>query len=148
MSHFAAGNWPSSYGYIASISKTGFTERTTTGTGSTEGTDQLTATCPTAGLYNVRVCVVVRTASDAATSDALVIAATWTDDTGANSAINLPGFSSSDLKAAAGTFYVGSALVRVSAAGGTIKLALKDTVTGAKTVGALDWFATVEKISD
>lgn len=153
MSHFAGSYFPTGFGVRATLKKSNLTTPTGAGTtiGSTEGTDLLTlSTAPTdlgAGLYAVSVVIVQRTASDAATTDVLDPVITYTNEVGTRTqvALTVPATTTLNHKSAsAGVEQSWTTLLRVSS--GNIVVALRDVVTGAKTVGKVDWYVTIEKV--
>jgi hypothetical protein len=124
---------------------------TATGIGSTEGADQvtlqLTPTDLGAGLYNVSVVMVQRTASNAATSDVLKPVLTYTNEVGTRTQVSftVPTATTFDHKASApGAEQAWTTLIR--AASGPIVIAVSDTVTGAKSAGVIDWYVVIEKV--
>lgn len=153
MSHFAGSYFPTGFGTRAKLAKTSLATPTASAIGSTEGTDQLTLAIGSAsdlgaGLYNITVVIVQRTQSNAATSDVLSPVVSYVNEVGTRTqvALTVPTATTLDHKAsAAGSEQAWTSMLRVSS--GSIVVALKDTVTGAKSAGAVDWYTIIEKVA-
>lgn len=162
MADFGSGQWPSGFGALAYYNSAGYrvpsavenyVTPTATATGSTEGTNMWTFTCPTAGLYRVESQAMVAVASDAVTSDALTFTYTHTrpgttaSPTPVTSAMLPQTNGSLAVTASTGTVAVSRSILRCTA-GSQIIVKMVDTVTGAKTAGSVHMYVSAEKIAD
>jgi hypothetical protein len=146
MPAFGSSSWPYNYGVVASINKDSVTM--ITGTGATEGTNQLTYACDLTGIYKVTSLVRIRTAgtgasqavkSQVAHNNGSVIAAADIAMSGVAGAIT-----ALDLTGAAGTFIVQSGVYKcVSGTNVVVSLLGSGTFT---TAAIGDVYVSVERI--
>lgn len=149
MSAFASSELAATFGRCGSLTTAVNTALEATASTSTEGTNKLTYTVPTTGLYNISSYLKVTTASDAATSHTAVVQAAYNNGS-AITAFSLKDAGGTgvtvgtmDVKGTAGTTILAQRGLVYAVAGTTIVLTVSETIVGAKTAGvgayAINW---------
>ena len=150
MSHFASANWNNPTGLVASLSTTANAVKASTGTTSTEGTNQLTYTTPRTGLYRLSSYLRLRAQSTANTSHTLAAFASYNNGTAITSAtIGQSGLTPGTLDAKSGT--VGTAVLAQSETvycdvSTNIVMAVSETVSGTGAAGTYDIYFAIEAV--
>lgn len=144
MPAFGNADWPKNYGECAGINKNSITHAT--GTGATEGTNQLTYVVELDGLYRVSSALRVRTAGTGAGQVASAQVA-YNNGTAVSAAtVALSGVTPGtlDATAAAGTA-LGQSGVYKAVAGTNIVVSILGAGTFT-TAAVIDWYASVERV--
>ena len=151
MPHFGSQAWPDEFGRIASLtSASTVLMEEATGSGSTEGTNQLAFTTREAGMYRVSVYMKVTEVSDAATSHVALARVAYNDGSAiAAKAISVDPAVTATLDCTTLNDNQSQSMVIYSANAQAITITVLNTVVGAKTAGAGEYrlvFA-IEKVS-
>ena len=147
MSHFAAADWPTPYGPVASLVSNGASMLAATNSTSTEGTDKLTYAVTKTGMYRVSTSIRIRVASTAGTSHVVAAQVAYTRGAAVSAAdINNLAAAVTDVDAKTINTTLHQSQVITADAGSNITVTVLHTVSGTGT-GTYDLVMVIEALA-